>query len=168
MAQPFKTRADKHHMVAYNSIMQRLEDKGMLVDLQILDNEDSKAYKQTITSDWKIKFQLVLLHIHRRNAAERAIQTFKAHFLAILAGVAHDFPKHYWDLLFPQAEMTLNLLRQAKLKPMISAYKFMEGPFDYNATPFGPLGCPIIIHKKISQRYTWDFHGRKGWPVATS
>ena len=138
LAQPFKTRADKHRMVAYNSIMQRLENKGMLVDLQILDNEASKAYKQTITSDWKIKFQLVPPHIHRRNAAERAIRTFKAHFLAILAGFAHDFPKHCWDLLLPQAEITLNLLRQAKLKPMISAYKFMEGPFDYNATSLGP------------------------------
>ena len=51
LAQPFNTRANKHHMVAYNSIMQRLENKGMLVDLKILDNKASKAYKQTITSD---------------------------------------------------------------------------------------------------------------------
>ena len=83
LAQPFKTRADKHRMVAYNSIMQRLENKGMLVDLQILDSKASKAYKHTITSDWNIKFQLVPSHIHRRNAAEQAIRTFKAHFLAI-------------------------------------------------------------------------------------
>ena len=61
---PFKTQANKHCMLAYNSIMQRLENKGMLVDLQMLDNEASKAYKQTITSDWKIKFQLVPPHIH--------------------------------------------------------------------------------------------------------
>ena len=56
LARPFKTRADKHCMLAYNNIMQRLRDKGMLVDLQILNNEASEAYKQTITSDWKIKF----------------------------------------------------------------------------------------------------------------
>ena len=112
--------------------MQRLKNKGMLVDLQILDNEASKAYTQTITSDWNIKFQLVPPYIHRRNAAERAIRTFKAHFLAILARVAHDFLKHCWDLLLPQTEMTLNFLRQAKLKPMISVYEFMEGPFDYD------------------------------------
>ena len=118
--------------------MQRLKNKGMLIDLQLLDNNASKAYKQTITSDWKIKFQLVPPHIHQRNAAEQAIQTFKAHFLAILAGVVHDFPKHCCDLLLPQNEMTLNLLRQAKLKPTISAYEFMDGPFDYNSTPVGP------------------------------
>ena len=97
-------------MVVYNAIMQRLKDCKLIVDLQILDNKASKAYKQTITSNWGIKFQLVPPHIHRRNAAERAIRTFKAHFLAILAGVAEDFPKHCWDLLLPQAKLTLNLL----------------------------------------------------------
>ena len=79
--------------------MQRLKDRKLIVDLQILDNEASKAYKQTITSDWGIEFQLVLPHVHHRNAAERAICTFKAHFLSILAGVAEDFPKHCWDLI---------------------------------------------------------------------
>ena len=51
LAEPFKTRADKHRLIAYNTIMQRLKDRHLLVDLQILDNEASKAYKQTITSD---------------------------------------------------------------------------------------------------------------------
>ena len=32
--------------------MQRLRDRNLIVDLQILDNEASKQYKQTITSDW--------------------------------------------------------------------------------------------------------------------
>ena len=59
--------------------------------------------------------------LHRRNAAERAIRTFKAHFLAILAGVAIDFPRHLWDLLLPQTELTLNLLRQSTANPQISA-----------------------------------------------
>ena len=121
--------------------MQRLKDKHLLVDLQILDNEASKAYKQTITSDWGIKFQLVPPHTHRRNATERAIRTFKAHFLSILAGIAHDLPKHCWDLLLPQTVMTLNFLRQSKAKPTMSTYEYMEGPFDYNETPLGLLGC---------------------------
>ena len=62
----FKTWADRHQMIAYNTIMQRLKDRKLIVDLQILDNEASKAYKQTITSDWGIKFQLVPPHIHRQ------------------------------------------------------------------------------------------------------
>ena len=63
--------------------MQRLKTRGMLVDLQIMDNEASAEYKRIITLEWGVKYQLVPAHIHRRNAAERAIRTFKAHFLAI-------------------------------------------------------------------------------------
>ena len=168
LAELFKTRSDKHRLIAYNTIMQQLKDRRLLVDLQILDNESSKAYKHTITSDWGIKFQLVPPHIHRRNAAERAIRTFKAHFLSILAGIAHDYPKHCWDLLLPQTVITLNLLRQSKANPTMSAYECMHGPFDYNATPLGPLGCPVFIHKKTSQRHTWDFRGREGWSIGAA
>ena len=99
---PFKSRKEKYRMVAYNSIMQRLKDRNMLVNLQILDNEVSKEYKKIIKDQWKIKYQLVPPHIHRRNTAERAITTFKAHFLSILSGVADDFPRRHWDQILPQ------------------------------------------------------------------
>ena len=110
LAQPFQSRKDKHRIAAYEQIMTRLEAKGLTVDLQIMDNEASKEYKKTITEKWKVKYQLVPPDMHRRNAAERAIRTFKAHFIAILAGVDDDFPSNLWDKLVPQAEMTLNLL----------------------------------------------------------
>ena len=74
--------------------MTRLEAKGLTVDLQIMDNEASKEYKKTITEQWNVTYQLVPPDMHRRNAAERAIRTFKAHFIAILAGVACDFPSN--------------------------------------------------------------------------
>ncbi len=90
--------------------MTRLASKGLSVNLQILDNEASAAYKHAITFTWKAKFQLVPLDIHCQNRAEQAIRTFKAHFLSILAGVDPTFPPYLWDLLLPQAELTLNLL----------------------------------------------------------
>ena len=62
--------------------------------------------------------------IHRRNAAERSIQTFKAHFIFILAGIAPDFPKLLWDHLLPQTEMTLNFLQQLTLDPTKLAWEF--------------------------------------------
>ena len=70
---PFKSREDKDHMVAYNNIMQRLKDRNMLVNPQILDNEASKEYKTIIKDKWNIKYQLVPFHIHRQNSSERAI-----------------------------------------------------------------------------------------------
>ena len=36
---------------------------------------------------WGATYQLVPPNVHRKNIAEKAIRTFKAHFLAFLAGV---------------------------------------------------------------------------------
>ncbi|KAL7538829.1 hypothetical protein ACHAWF_008258, partial [Thalassiosira exigua] len=168
LACPFKTRKDKHRLVAYNAIMERLAEKKLAVDLQILDNEASEAYRDLITKTWKHKFQLVPPNMHRRNAAERAIRTFKAHFLSILAGVAPDFPRYLWDMLIPQAEMTLNFLRNAKSNERMSAWEFFSGPFDYDATPLGPLGARVIAHNKPSVRNSWDFRGEDGWSIGAA
>ena len=73
---------------------------------QILDNKASKDYRHTITHDWKATYQLVPPDVHHANAAERAIQTFKAHFLRILAGIDTSFPNYLWDKLLLQTELT--------------------------------------------------------------
>jgi hypothetical protein len=44
-----------------------------------------------------INNQLAPPHIHRRNNAERAIQTFKNHFIAGLFSVDPNFPLKLWD-----------------------------------------------------------------------
>ncbi len=90
--------------------------------------------------------------MHRRNQAERAIRTFKNHFLSILVGVDAAFPPYLWDLLLPQAELTLNLLGQTIFNPWISAWEFFQGPFDFNKMPLGPVGCRVLIHAKPSTR----------------
>ena len=155
-------------MAAYNAIMQRLKEKDLLVDLQILDNECSKEYQATIRNSWKVQFQLVPSDMHRQNAAERAIRKFKAHFLAILSGAAPDFPHHLWDLLLPQTKITLNLLQQATYNPAISAWENFNGKFNYNATPIVPLGISVIVHTKPGRRQSCDFRGKDGWSVGAS
>ena len=162
---PFKSQIYAHRLDAYNSIIQRLKEINHHVDLQILDNEASAEYKSLMTKTWKVQYQFVPPHIHRRNAAERAIHNFKSHFLSILAGVADNFLSHLWDLLLPQTKITLNLLRQASSNPDISSWEAFNGPFSYTHTPLGPLGCRVIIHKKVGARYTWYFRGREGWGV---
>ena len=87
----FTSKKYQHRLQAYDEIMQRLADRGMIVDLQILDNKASEAYKRIITTKWEVAFQLVPPNIHQRNAAERAIRTCKAHFLAILTDVAYNY-----------------------------------------------------------------------------
>ena len=59
-----------------------------------MDNECSAEFKRVITEEWKATFQLVPPDMHSRNIAEPVIRTFKAHFLAILAGVDSTFPRY--------------------------------------------------------------------------
>jgi hypothetical protein len=106
--------------------------------------------------------------MHRRNAAERAIRTFKARSLAILAGVAGDFPRHLWDFLLPQVELTLNLLRQSRANPKILAWDHLNKAFDYDAPPLAPLGSSVIAHVKPGNRLTWKFRGKDGWRSGVS
>ena len=165
LVQPFQSKGDHHRIPAYNIIRTRLKSRGINVDQQVLDNEISAAYSNTITEVWKCKLQKVPPDMHRRNKAERAIRTFKAHFISILASVDQGFPRNRWDLLLPQAEITVNLLRQSSLRPHISAWKHFNGPFNFDATPMGPPGCKAIAHAKGSTRLSWDYRGHMGFYV---
>jgi hypothetical protein len=100
-----------------------------------------------------------------QNQSGCTICTFKDHFLAILAGVNSAFPPYLWDLLLPQAELTVNLLRQAILNPRTSAWEFFEGPFDFNKTPLGLVGCCVLIHAKPATRQSWDFCVKPGFYI---
>ena len=110
-------------------------------------------------------FQLVPPHNHRQNAVERAIKTFKAHFLSTLATCDPAYPITEWDRLIPQSEMTLNLLRPSRCNPRLSAFAYINGQHNYNKVPLAPPGTKVVIHRKPNQRKSWDFHGQMGWYV---
>ena len=141
--------------------MQRLTEKGHQVHAQILYNEVSTEFKKTIVDDWNETYQLVPPNTRRRNIAERAIRTFKAHFISVLAGVDPTFPKFMWDNILTQTELTINLLRQATLNPSMSAWEYFNGAFDFTETPLGPIGCKLIIHTTKNRRKSWDHRGRE-------
>ena len=113
----------------------------------------------------EIQHQLVPPHNHRANSAERAIQTFKSHFKSILATVDPDFPIAQWDLLLPQANLTLNLLRSARTNPKLSAHAYLFGNFDFSATPLAPPGTRVIALKNKNIRASWAPHGEDGWYI---
>jgi hypothetical protein len=84
--------------------MSRLKARGHTVYHQDLDNEASsqcRIHSGHHAEDWKATYQLLPLDIHRHNLAEHAIQTFKAHFLSILAGISKSFPNYLWDKSSP-------------------------------------------------------------------
>ena len=74
---------------------------------------------------------------------------------------------HLWDRLLAQATLTLTLsliLRPFRRNPRVTAYRTLEGTFDFNKTPMVPPGTKVIIHEKPLQRHSWDPHGRvEGW-----
>jgi hypothetical protein len=78
---PMKSRYASEWLKAYDTIHQELTVKGFKPKLQTLDNEASAALKNFFTVN-DIAYQLVTPHCHRRNAAERAIRTFKEQFVA--------------------------------------------------------------------------------------
>ena len=111
------------------------------------------------------RLELVQPYCHRRNVAEVAIKNFKAHFISILAGVDDNFPIRQWDKLLPQAELTINLLRQANANPKLSAYSYLFRNFDYNRLPLAPLGCAVQVHVPPERQTSWGFRARKGWYI---
>ena len=47
----------------------------------------------------------------------------------------------------------------------MSEWEHLYSPFNFDATPLGPIGCPIIIHTNPGIRKTWDFHGRSWFNI---
>ena len=91
--------------------------------------------------------ELTPVATRRTNKAERAIGTWKDHFIATLATVWEDFVE--------QAELTLNLMRVSPIHPSLSAWKALCGKFDVLATPRYEGAC---ARRPREPRYTesWD------------
>ena len=164
LVHPLKTRQASEIATAWKTLHARITTHGHEIKNFILDNEFSQELKQALKKN-TISYQLVPPNVHRRNAAERAIRTFKAHFMAGLATCDPDFPITEWDRLLEQAEMTLNMLRTAKCHPKLSSYAYIIGPHDFKKNPLAPPGTKVVIHKKPGTRNSWGYHGEKGWYI---
>ena len=105
---------------------------------------------------------------HRANSVEWAIQIFKNHFITGLCSSGATFPINLWDRLLPQATMTLNMLRNSRINPKLSANAQLEGTFDYNCTPLAPPGTAVIVHNKPDKRRSWAPHGQRGIYIGPS
>jgi hypothetical protein len=140
-----KSRSASEWVNVYDTIHQELTVKGIKPKLQTLDNEASTAMKNFFTAN-DVDYQLVPPRCRRRISSERAIRTFKEHFVAGLSSLDPTFPLHLWDRLLPQAEITLNLLLTSRLHPQLSTAAHFHGLVDYNKTSFAPPGCKIIAH----------------------
>ncbi|KAL7477530.1 hypothetical protein ACHAW6_003338 [Cyclotella cf. meneghiniana] len=166
-AEPKKKRSKESLIKAYQAIHNRWKaTKVISPNWHILDYEAPEAFKQAIR-DKQCRVKLTPTNQHRCNAAERAIQTFKGHFISVLAGVSDNFPIHQWDELLPQTILTLNLLWKSYVAPNISAYAHHHGSFDYNRMPLAPVGCAVLFHIKTNRCKTFGEHSSNGWYLKT-
>jgi hypothetical protein len=163
-APPMKSRSASEILQAYKISTKILVQAGLKPQLQCLNNKCSEGLKEYMR-DEHVNFQLVPQGVHRRNAAERAIRTFKNHFIAALCSTDKEFPLHLWDQLLPQALIRLNLLRGSRINPKLSAWAQVNGQFDYNRTPLAPPGTRVLVHEKSSARDSWFPHGIDGWYI---
>ena len=99
-------------------------------------------------------------HLHRQNAAEQAIQTFKNHFIAGILLTHKYFTLILWCRILPQAIVTLNLLLPSIINPTLSAHAQLRGQFDFNATLFAPPGTKVILHQNPKIRQSWAPRGK--------
>jgi hypothetical protein len=151
LAERMKNLTDREMVRAFKHLHTYLCDRGLRPKLQKLDNEAWAALQHAMREE-AIDYQLVPPHVHRRNAAERAIRTFRNHFIAGLCSVDPNFPLQLWDCLLSQATTTLNLLRDSRLNPRLSSKVQLNGAFDYNRTPLAPPGTKVIVHETSSVR----------------
>ena len=114
------------------------------------------------------KLEFVPPDIHWHNIVKQAIQTYKSHFILVLAGVDDSFLIYWLDLLIPQTVLKMNLLRQSNVEPNVMAYAYLHGQFDYNYVPLAPMGCAVQFHIKPKQQWSWGEHSIDGWYVQRS
>jgi hypothetical protein len=145
-------------ITAFTKILATLAAHGYKPTLNVTDNECSKTVEAYIKSN-KMDIHLVPPHNHGVNATERAITTFKEHFITGLATVDKNCPLQLWDEFLHQVKLTLNLLCFSCRDPRKSVNKEVHGPYDFNKTPIAPIGEKGLVYDDPAVRASWAPHG---------
>jgi hypothetical protein len=162
LALPIKDAKDETLVSAFKTQVEYLTKRGFKPKFNIIDNVPSKAIK-TYLEEANVGLQLVEPHNHRVNAAERAIQTFKNHFIAGPSTCDSAFPTALWNRLIKQGQDTLNMLRTSRVHPKISAFHCLEGVHDFNRVPFAPPGQHATIFNAPETRPSWGPRALDAW-----
>ena len=105
-----KSRNADELVRGYKICYDELREGNITPILHRLDNEVNDKLFEAIRNN-NCDYQLVTVYDHRQNLAERAIQTYKNHFISVLFGTDVAFPAHLWCSLQKQINIQINLLR---------------------------------------------------------
>ena len=70
-----------------------------------------------------------------------------------------------WNKFIPQIQDAMNILRTSQQNSRISTYEKMEGAFDWNRTPFTPLGCKAVVYQAPEEQISWAPHAHNAFYV---
>eukprot|EP00804_Cyclotella_cryptica_P023668 CCRYP_017685-RA/>CCRYP_017685-RA protein AED:0.45 eAED:0.45 QI:0/-1/0/1/-1/1/1/0/136 len=102
---PIPNLRDETVLHAFDEVFQELKTRGLKPTFNVTDNQAAQSIKTYLTKE-QIKWPFVEPNNHRVNAAERAIQTYKNHFISGLCTTDKDWPLQLWDTLTQQALIT--------------------------------------------------------------
>eukprot|EP00804_Cyclotella_cryptica_P000273 CCRYP_010218-RA/>CCRYP_010218-RA protein AED:0.29 eAED:-0.05 QI:0/0/0/0.5/1/1/2/0/769 len=160
---PIHNLRDETILKAFDEVFQELKTKGLKPTFNVTDNQAAQSIKTYLTNE-KTKWHFVEPNNHRINAAERAIETYKNHFISCLCTTDKDWPLQLWDTLTQQALITLNLLRTSRIDPTKSAYhQVHRHRYDWNAHPLSPPGTKAIVYESPTTRTSWGPQGIDAW-----
>ena len=100
LTEPLKNNTTSELVRAQTRLTQYLLDRVLNPKALCIDNKFPEAPKFFFRAN-SIDFQLCLPNDHRTNQAEKAIDTWKCHFLAGLSGFDPNLPLHLWCRLLP-------------------------------------------------------------------
>jgi hypothetical protein len=126
-ALPLVSTSDSEILEAFKQVHQMLTKKGYKPIFNVMDNQAAAPIKAFMESQ-NGTVQFVEPNNHHVNAAERAIQTFKNHFISGLCTTDPKFPFQLWNHLTHQAAITWNILRRSRINHDISSSNNYTAP----------------------------------------
>jgi hypothetical protein len=125
LALPITNFSNDCIFAAYTQQYELLESKGFTMKLNVMDKQASKVITKFLMTK-KCNNLLIKQNDQRINAAEQAIQSFRAHFISALATTRCKFPLQLRDRLIPQVKTTLNMLHPSRLIPQCWHMNFLR------------------------------------------
>ena len=101
-AVPTKDLKDETIIAAFEGVFNDLKSRGYMPKFNVTDNQATGPIKEFLKAE-DCEWQFVKPANHRVNAAKRAIQTFKNHFISGLPSTDSEWPLQLWDRMGEQA-----------------------------------------------------------------
>lgn len=164
--QLLRTRTASDYVAAHKRAHAFFLSKGVRIEFSRIDNESSKELEAWgATQSPPVKMQYVPPHVHRGNRSEKEVGSVKNHLISMINTAHPEYPLRGWAHLIPQAEITLNLLRQSGISYYMSAYQQLHGAYDFVKQPMAPSGTKVIVFDPKGIRGSWANKGTDGFYV---